>query len=95
MINFFLQYLLYTNICNNILNDKIAATILKLFKLNAYTTGINKISSLNAFPNPWIASPKNVYSNWYLVKVLFELILNTAVSTKIWVILYAILNTIL
>ena len=77
------------------LNDKIAATILKLFKLNAYKTGINKINSLNAFLNPWITSIRNVYSKWYLVKVLFELILNTAVSTKIWVILYAILKIIL
>lgn len=32
--------------------DKIAATNLKLFKLKAYTIGINKISSLKALPKP-------------------------------------------
>ena len=75
--------------------DKIAATNLKLFKLKAYTIGINKISSLKALPKPWIVSCKYVYSNWYVIKVLFSLTLNTAVSTKICVILYEILNTIL
>lgn len=35
-----------------ILNDKIAATILKLFILKAYTTGISNINSLKALPNP-------------------------------------------